>query len=294
MVYILPIRHENAADWLGSSIRGQGPKIAADLGERMAVVLEEGEEPPDVVHFMDVMARMVKHESDVLSAADMVRDVEGGELKYLLGERAKADAEVRAIVISIRDRMRGNYGAKRANMLLGIKGRTPRNTADLEIMADRMVCRLADAELPPVRGCEVDSSAWADELRPARQRLLDVIDEIWVRRGRMDAGVIAKGRALKASAKTYSRIVRLLELIYQLSGHDWLAKTLRRKLGGRPRRRGRNAVTWERRKRGEAVDVEQPGSAADRERPRTWLGTLSRPASRWFGRGRRPGGPRVA
>ena len=62
-----------------------------------------------------MLAGMVKHESEVLVHADRVSGVEGGEVKYLLRERAKADAEVRGIVIAIRARMRGLYGAKKAN-----------------------------------------------------------------------------------------------------------------------------------------------------------------------------------
>ncbi len=135
MPYILPIRHEQKANHLVKSVRFQGPEVAADLQERMAVVLEEGEQPPDVAHFMDVLARLAKHESDLLDAADRARIREGGELSWLLQERQRADAETRAIVVDIRDRMRGLYGAKRANQMLCIKGRTPLNPDDLERIA---------------------------------------------------------------------------------------------------------------------------------------------------------------
>ncbi len=280
MTYVLPMRHEIAANWLRGSIRNQGAQIAADLKERMAVVLEEGEDPPDVEHFMDVLARMVKHESVVLDAADRIRTAEGGEVKWLLGQRAQADAETRAMVIAIRNRMRGFYGPRKANRLLHVKGRTPLNTEELELMAGRLVRHLADAEMPPVDGCEVDTSGWAERLRPAWQRLHDVIDELATRRPRKEAGVIAKKQALKTSARTYSRAVRLLELIYQLAGHGWLAKRLRRKLRGHPR--GGKAS--------DAAVLDPRESADSRDRLLTWLSGFSEPASRWLHRRRRPPG----
>ena len=139
MSYVLPIRHAKAAGWLLGSIRDQKELIAADLKQRMAVVLDEGEEAPDVAHFMDVLARMVKHESEVLDAADEARIEEGGHVKWLQLQRAEADAETRAQVIRIRDRVRGVYGAKEANIKLGIKGRTPLHPGELEVWAAHLV-----------------------------------------------------------------------------------------------------------------------------------------------------------
>ena len=237
MSYVLPTRHAKAASWLQGSVRQQKAVIAADLKERMAVVLEEGEEAPDVAHFMDVLARMVKHESEVLDAADEERIKEGGHVKWLQLQRAEADAETRAQVIRIRDRVRGVYGAKEAKIKLGIKGRTPLNPQELEVWAAYLVAWLPRQEWEPEEDCTLNPKKWAEDLRPAWERLRDVLEELELRRDRKAEGVAVKQAALKISAQTYSRAVRLLELIYELADHPILARRLRRRFGGRPRRR---------------------------------------------------------
>ncbi len=74
------------------------------------------------------------------------------------------------------------YGPKKANRLLLIEGRTPLKPQELELMAGRMVRRLAEVELPPVEGCKLDPVTWSNRLRPAWKRLHDVIDELALRR----------------------------------------------------------------------------------------------------------------
>ena len=64
-----------------------------------------------------------------------------------------------------------------------------------------------------------------------------------MRRSRMEIEVVYKHRAHEASAKTYSRVVQLLQLIYELADHEWLTGTLRLDRGGRPRRRSKSAKT---------------------------------------------------
>lgn len=241
MPYTSQMRRRKAAASLAADLAKHGPKIAKRLESRMAAVLEEGEEMPDVAHVLDVLGRMLALESQELKTVAEARGTEGSRLSQARKElRESAEPELRQRVIWVRDRLRGAYGAKEAENLLVFKGRTPRAREDLQDLAVHMVSFLPMVRPPKKKaGPPPDPASWAEYLRPALDEFNRYMDALGEHSGNQSDVVEEKNKALAIFDLNYSRIVRLSELFYELAGLDSLASYLEfqpwRSTGGRPK-----------------------------------------------------------
>ena len=241
MPYTSQMRRRKAADSLASDLARLGPKIAERLEERMAAVLEEGEEMPDVAHLLDVLGRMLALESEGLWRVARARRSEGSHLSDARKKlRDSAEPELRRRVIWVRDQMRGAYGAKETEKLLIFKGRTPREREALRDLAEHMVSFLPTTNPPKKRaGPPPNPASWAEYLRPALNEFNRYMNAINQHSDNQSDVVEAKNKALAIFDLNYSRIVRLSELFHELAGLDSLARYLEfqpwRSTGGRPK-----------------------------------------------------------
>lgn len=240
MIYTTQIRRKKAAGALAAMLETGGPRIAEQLEPRMAAVLEEGEEMPDVAHLLDVLGRMLVLESEGLETAARARSQEGTEVIEARKElHERAEPELRERVIWVRSQMRNAYGAKEANRLLKNPGRTPRAREGLRQMAEQMVSYLPTAEPPrEMPGSPVSPKDWAEYVRPALDHFSRYLDKLGEHRGSQEEVVEQKNKALATFDRNYSRVVGLAELFYELSGLDSLVKHLHHRPGrpatGRP------------------------------------------------------------
>ncbi len=232
-LYKMPRRRKWAAIKLGDLLKNHGEEIAEALAPRMAAVLEEGEELPDVAHVLDVLGRMLIHEREGLGVADRARVREGTDLSVTRKElRRRVEPELRSRVIHVRDQMRNAYGAKEANLLLSLQGRTPRGLDDLEDLAIVMVSRLPDLEPPKTKtGQPPDPAMWAQYVEPALKEFSRHLDEIEGRSGDESEVVAVKNQALADFDRTYRRILRLTELFCELAGMEKAIEFLRQPRG---------------------------------------------------------------
>ncbi len=233
MIYSTQLRRKKAATSLASMLQSNGPEIAKQLAPRMAAVLEEGEEMPDVAHLLDVIGRMLVLESEGVETASRTRSLEGTEVTEARRElRERAEPELRSRVSWVRTQMRNAYGAKEARRLLNHSGRTPRAREELKQMAENLVALLPLAELPKAMpGSPVKPADWADYLRPALTDFSRSLGTLQ-RHTESQAEVVAeRNKALAIFDQNYSRVVRLTELFYELSGLDTLVKHLRHQPG---------------------------------------------------------------
>lgn len=131
--------------------------------------------------------------------------------------------------------------------------RTPRGAADLAIEARRLVSRLADPGLKLAKsllpGLGADPEGWVAELEPGLGRLEGLLHEIEVRRIAVSDGVIARRKALDASAETRRLVMGASEALFALAGEKELARRLR------PRRQRRRAKPRRRTLRSAALTI---------------------------------------
>ncbi len=235
MAYKMPIDREKATLQLVRMLRGDGPVIARELEPRMARVLGDDEEMPDVAHLLDVLGRMVKAEHEDLYAADDRRSEHGSDRYWVrrqLSERAAP--ELRRRVVEVRDWLRHNYGAATAKRLLKFEGRTPRATEELADLATIMVRHLP--VLKPKQnpsGDVVDPANWVKYLESPLERTSDLLEQLGSRGDAVEIATEAKSKVMTAFDKTYRRVLRLAEMFYLLAGFGRVAKSLRYQ-GGRP------------------------------------------------------------
>ncbi len=232
-LYQMPRRRKWAAIKLSKLLKNHGDEIAEHLAPRMSAVLEEGEELPDVAHLLDVLGRMLMHESEGLDAADDARVTEGADLSLTRKQmRRRVAPELRSRVIWARDQMRNAYGAEKAARLLDFEGRTPRGRRDLEDLAIVLVSRLPGLEPPKTKARPPPNlTAWADYVRPALEEFKWHLDEIQGRSTNESVVVGVKNEALADFDRTYRRVVRMTELFYELAGLEKAIEFLRQPRG---------------------------------------------------------------
>ncbi len=230
---------------LAAALAAQGDTVTASLEERLATVLEKGEEMPDVRHFFRLLERLVERSGDDLDEADGDRFVRAMRLKVLQEQTRETKAKLHDEVVKVRKTLVDLYGSARVRFQFGLAERTPRGTADLADEARRLAVRLADPELSlpePAAGLEPDPEGWARSLRPPMVRLDRLLKELERRRIGAGDGVLEQRRALAACDQTCLLVARTAEALFRLAGEKELARRLRPKANRRRRRRRSGVV----------------------------------------------------
>jgi hypothetical protein len=222
---------------LAAALGAQGDTVAAGLEERLATVLEDGEEMPDVRLLLRLFERLLGRSANDLDDTDADGWRKAMRLSALRFECGKAKVEVHAAVVKIRKATVELFGSKQCRFQLGLSLRTPRGAADLALEARRLVSRLADSAFKLPRsllpGLEADPEGWVRQLLAPLERLEGLLGEIEVQRIAVSDGVIARKKALAANHETCQLVMGASEALFALAGEKELARRLR------PRRRRR-------------------------------------------------------
>ncbi len=222
-------RRNLAAHTLRSGVEINGSRPAKALEERMAAVLEEGEPVPDVMHFIDVLSRMLVHEAEKLEVADDARwNSTGAAHSVRRFYRDPAADQLRQMIVDLRKCLTGMYGTREANDLLGIKGRTPRGLAELLTFSKLLVLSLPRLELPaPKVDAGVSPATWATEMKPLVERLEDHLEHARSRTSTRDDAVEARNARLGELDSVYGPVTRLIQCVFVLGGEPRKARNLK-------------------------------------------------------------------
>lgn len=233
------------ADLVGS-LAAQGDRVAAGLEERLRTVLEEGEELPDVRFLLKLLERLIERSSRDLDQVDIDGFKKAMGLSALRFECRKVKREVHAATVRIRKALVELVGSKQCRFQFGLALRTPRGAADLAIEARSLVSRLANPGLELAKsllpGLEADPEGWVAELSPGVGRLEGLLRQIEVRRIAVSDAVIARRKALDASAETRRLVLGTCEGLFALAGQKELARRLRPRRRRRPAKRRRKPL----------------------------------------------------
>lgn len=215
-------------------LKGSGPKIAKELEPKMAAVLKDGEELPDLAHLFDVLGRMVVAEEKHLDEQDYEKqrhDVNAASARFDL--RREAMPLLRSRVQDVRRWMKSNMTPEKIKTILDFEGRTPRDDEGLEDLATVMVRRLPGLEPIQTPSGPVDPAGWAEYLRqPLAQAsgLLGAIDGHIEGRG---VSTKKKAEAMKTYDTLFRRIARVGWIFCHMAGLERDARRMVYK-GGRP------------------------------------------------------------
>lgn len=244
------VHRKRAVTDLVASLAGQGDTAAAALEERLATVLEDGEDMPDVRHLFRLLERLVQRAGDELEDADGARFVRAMRLKVVQEKARRAKTELHGEVVKVRKALVELYGSAHVRFRFGLAERTPRGTADLADEARRLAVRLADEKLvlpePLAAGLRPEPESWIRSLKSPMKRLGRLVREIEQYRIGASDGVIEQHRALAACDETYLLVARTAEDLFRLGGEKELARRLRPK-AKRIRKRSaptRGVMSW--------------------------------------------------
>ena len=228
-------RRHKAAKCLRSAVRTHGHRPAKALEERMAAVLEDGEQVPDVMHFIDVLSRLLESEVDKLETTDDDRSAGNAAAQSVRkGYRNPAADELRRMIVDLRKSLNGIYGTKETNDILGIKGRTPRGYEDLLYFGKLLVIRLPAVQLPePKVDMGIYPETWAAKLKPLVERLDAQLEAVDSRNWDEGMAVDARNQQIGEFDRDYVPVTRLIECVYVLGGDARLTRYLRPWLGRR-------------------------------------------------------------
>ena len=222
-------RRYKAAYWLRGGVTANGRRPAKVLERRMAAVLEEGEQVPDVVHFIDVLSRMLVHEAEKLETTDDERW--HGTAAAQIVRRSYRDPavdELRQMIVDLRKCLIGMYGTKEASDLLSIRGRTPRGTEDVLSLGRYLVLSLPTIELPASSvDIGVSPRTWARKMQPLVERLETHVAAARSRTWTQDMAIDARNHQLGDFDGTYGPVTRLIESVFLLGGEARKARKLR-------------------------------------------------------------------
>ena len=244
------LERRRAARELAASLAALGDTAAASLEKRLATVLVEGEEMPDVRLLLRLLERLAERAGDELGRADGDRFVRAMRLKVLQEETRRARAQLRREVVRVRKALVDLYGSARVRFQFGLGERTPRGTADVADEGRRLAACLGDPELalpaPPAAGLTPDPESWARCLKPLAERLELLLAERERRRVGAGDGVIEQRRAIRECGETCGLVARTAEALFRLGGEQKLARRLRPKRRARRQRPAivRAAAGW--------------------------------------------------
>ncbi len=228
---------QRALHGLAAALVAQGGRVAAGLEARLATVLEEGEEMPDLRLLLRLFERLLGGTARELDASDADAWKKAMKLRALRFECATVKKEVHVAAVKIRKALVELVGSKHCRFHFGLSPRTPRGAADLAIEVRRLVSRLAHPTLRLPRsllpGLEADPGGWIADLTPSLERLEGLLQALEVQRIAVSDGVIARRRALDAGAETRRLVTGASQALFALAGEKELARRLR------PRRRRR-------------------------------------------------------
>ncbi len=267
-------RRLKAADCLRGGVKAHGHQPAKALEERMTAVLEEGEQVPDVAHFLDVLSRLLVYEAEKLEGADETRLHDSATARLARRTyRDPAAGELRQMIVDLRKCLTGMFGTRAANDLMGIQGRTPRAMEEVLYLGRYLTVSLPEIELPEPRvDAGVSPRTWAKEMKPLVVRLDRHLKKARSRTWDQDVAVDARNDRLGEFDGTYGPVMRLIEAVYVLGGEARKGRRLR--LRFRRRLVNREAAMA-------AARGASPWSAAVRATGRR-LGVLARVVGRWI------------
>lgn len=222
--------------------RTHARQVAEALALALSEVVEEGETLPDFELFQLQLARLLERRLNVLIAAD---EAHVQELDDDLDPRLRRDAATQALydkMIQIRGTLNGAFGQNRVDALLGISGKTPRESRRLYRHVTRAIERLREPapELPEFRlnGLQLDRSALAEELQPAADDLALAMADVTRELKETETSLQFKNEAIEEYDSIVGGIARALIGLDELAGFPEYARKVRL---GVPNRGGSSA-----------------------------------------------------
>ncbi len=199
--------------------------------------LEEGQEPPDALAFVDGLLRRLRGAYQELLEAEekhLNERANDGTFRKL---RDDAVTALREVTLDMRRIFRVAYGEEKTEEFGFERGIDPQPLPLLR-QTQRILGNLRDPDMPlpepryPNIG-EAERESVVGHLEPLYHKLREAMNNLTHEEAKAQGTQVDKDQALAGFNRTYSLFVNILESAFELAGHRELAGRLRRTL---PRR----------------------------------------------------------
>jgi hypothetical protein len=164
---------------VSNALRTHERELTEKLEELLTPYLEEGErlELPTLFRAFE---RMIRDREEQLARSEEKRVLERNQDVQLRIDRREAMAEVRRLMVGLRQKVTGTYGKEQGEAFLGLHGPTSRDPLTLQRQARGVLERLDDRPLPRPRfkGVTLDRTQWGNLLEPPVERLEETLDQL--------------------------------------------------------------------------------------------------------------------
>lgn len=201
--------------------------LTEKLEELLTPYLEEGErlELPTLFRALD---RMIRDREEQLARSEEKRVLERNQDAQLRIDRGEAVAEVRRLLVGLRQKVTGGYGKKEGEAFLGLHGPTSRDPLTLQRQARAVLDRLQDRPLPKPRfkGVTLDRAQWRELLEPPVEKLEDLL--LQLDKDTMESRTAGdfKQRDLERHDHDVHWTARWLVAVFSLIGHENVAQKM--------------------------------------------------------------------
>lgn len=266
--------------FLRSALVEQGPMVADRVAVRARPILQEGEEPPDLMPQLNLLGQLLETSLDQMVEEDAKLFREDTRRATLLEERDDKAALLGRKVTGMRRLVQGHY-EKPATAELGFVGGVAREPVALSRQAELICEQLKSEELADMLGPALfdpphDLSPYALQIEPVIAEVQLAHREHQRSRRRVDKLLESKSVAVDEYDTVFLRVARQFEDLCRLAGLDKLADKVRPSLTRKGETVEPPPETDSSAEEGESTSAADPGTspgAEPAERPATEPGT---------------------
>lgn len=226
-----------------SNALGTHEKVLTEkVEELLDPYLEEGEhlELPTLFRALD---RMIRDREKQLARSEEKRVLERNQDAQLRIDRRETTAEVRRLMVALRQEVTSAYGKEQGEAFLGLHGPTSRDPLTLQRQARSVLDRLDGRPVPKPRfkGVTLDRAQWRELLEPPVEKLEEILERLSHDTTESWTAVNFKQRELERHDHDVHWTARWLVAVLSLIGREDVATKLHPTSRARVRRNWRVA-----------------------------------------------------
>lgn len=215
-----------------AATRVHAEEVGQRLHAELAVVLEDGDTPPDLTRFQMLLAQLLEQRLESLLAAEERHRMELDDDGDARMRRDEASATVQRQIIALREAVSAVYGSDRVPLVLGIDGPTPQTPLVLHRQAQRTLDLLErPVEMEPqtelLSAEQLDFTGAAERLQEAATALDRALEKVALEAREAETTLRDRDEAIEAFDLTVGGVGLAHKAFLFLAGLPELAERTR-------------------------------------------------------------------
>jgi len=223
---------QRVAQAMIAAARAHAEMVGERLHTELAVVLEDGDTPPDLTQLQMLFAQLLELRLDALVAAEERHQMELDDDGDARMRRDEASAKVQRQLIALREAVSTVYGSRQVSLVLGIEGPTPQTPLVLLRQARHTLDRLErPVEVEPKSALlpagNLNLAGAAERLREAATALDRALEKVALEEREAETTLRHRDEAIAAFDVTVSGVGLALKAFLSLAGLSEIGERIR-------------------------------------------------------------------